>query len=1083
MRSTGSRTPSSACETRAVRVLVAMSGGVDSSVAAALLVETLGAADVVGATLKLWGGESDSGCCSVADVDDARRVADQLGIVHHVFNFAADFEADVVDPYVVGHAEGRTPNPCIECNRHLKFDRLLERAEALGFDAVATGHHARVVRDPDGRFRLLRGADERKDQSYVLAMLGQTQLARCVFPVGERTKGDVRAEAARLGLRTATKPDSQDVCFIRSDVGRAGFLADRMPLHGGRLVDHDTGADLGPVEAVELVTVGQRRGMGHGTDGRRRFVTSVDVPSRRVTVGPPEAAMATGHLLHTVAWVDGPPAADDDGTAAALAQCSAHGTTVPCTLRPTRRRRPGRGVRRDPAAGGPRPDDRAVRPGASGQCAGIRGRAMRGPRNPTGSDGAAGAGGTLDPVARAAELRAEIAHHNERYHVLDDPEITDAEYDALVRELRAIEAEHPDLAVPDSPTTQVGAAPSGLFAPVTHHVPMMSLDNAFSPEELRAWADRVAKQVPEDTRFECELKIDGLAVSLLYRDGRFVQAATRGDGTTGEDVTANVATIAAIPHELDPGAGPPPEVLEVRGEVYMPIGAFDDLNRRQAEVGEKLFVNPRNSAAGSLRQKDPSVTATRALSFWAYQVGEVVPFPSAAAAGTDGSLGGGQSATLEWLGRAGFPVNPEVRLVRGLDDVLSFCARWEEHRHDLGYEIDGVVVKVDDLALQHALGSTSRAPRWAVAYKFPPEERSTTLVDIEVSIGRTGKATPFAVLEPVFVGGSTVGLATLHNEDQVRLKDVRPGDTVVVRKAGDVIPEVVGPLRVAGRRRKPAWKFPTVCPDCAGPLVRLDDESDTFCTNLDCPGQRVQRIAHFASRAAMDIEGLGEQRVQLLVDHGLLVDVADLYAFTAETFDRLEGFAAVSTANLLAAIDASRSRPLSRVLTGLGIRHLGQVGSVALARAYRDLDAILAADEEALAAVDGVGPVIASSVVAWFDSPVNRSVVERLRAAGLHLVEPGGTAVTSPGLPRTLEGRSVVVTGTLEGYTRDEAERAVLARGGKSPGTVSARTFAVVVGRAPGASKVTKAERLGVPIVTGDRFDEFLATGELPGPT
>ena len=686
-----------------------------------------------------------------------------------------------------------------------------------------------------------------------------------------------------------------------------------------------------------------------------------------------------------------------------------------------------------------------------------------------------------DPVARAAELRALVAHHNERYHTLDAPEITDAEYDELVRELRSLEAEHPDLVVPGSPTSQVGATPSTLFAPVVHHVPMMSLDNAFSPEELRAWADRVAKQVPADTAFECELKIDGLAISLLYRHGRFVQAATRGDGTTGEDVTANVATIAAIPGSLDPAHGTVPESLEVRGEVYMPIAAFDDLNRRQAEAGDKLFVNPRNSAAGSLRQKDPGVTATRALAFWAYQVGEILPPPTTDRSDPTADLAISQSGTLDWLGRAGFPVNPEVHLVQGLDEVLAFCARWEEHRHDLDYEIDGVVVKVDDLGLQRSLGSTSRAPRWAIAYKFPPEERSTLLADIEVSIGRTGKATPFAVLEPVFVGGSTVGLATLHNEDQVRLKDVRPGDTVIVRKAGDVIPEVVGPLLVKGRRRKSRWTFPTACPVCSGPLVRLDGESDTFCTNLDCPGQRVQRIAHFASRSAMDIEGLGEQRVQLLVDRGLLVDVADLYAFTPETFDGLEGFAAVSTANLLAAIDESRSRPLSRVLVGLGIRHLGQVGSVALARSRRDIDGVLAADEATLAAIDGVGPVIASSVVAWFASPVNRSVVDRLRAARLHLVEPGGEAAGgTPDLPQTLEGRSVVVTGSLDGYTRDEAEAAVVARGGKSPGTVSKKTYAVVVGRAAGASKVTKAEQLGVPTVSGEQFEDLLATGEPP---
>ena len=686
-----------------------------------------------------------------------------------------------------------------------------------------------------------------------------------------------------------------------------------------------------------------------------------------------------------------------------------------------------------------------------------------------------------DPVGRAAELRALIARHNERYYTLDDPEMSDAEYDELVRELRTLEADHPDLAVPDSPTTRVGAAPSTLFAPVRHRVPMMSLDNAFNPDELRSWADRVGRQVPPDTAFECELKIDGLAISLLYRDGRFVQAATRGDGTTGEDVTANIATVAAIPDHLRPAVGPPPAVLEVRGEVYMPIAAFTDLNRRQAEAGEKLFVNPRNSAAGSLRQKDPGVTATRALSFWAYQVGEIRPTPTTEPSDPIADLATSQSATLAWLGRAGFPVNPEVHLVRGLDEVLAFCARWEEHRHDLDYEIDGVVIKIDDLGLQRSLGSTSRAPRWAIAYKFPPEERTTLLTDIEVSIGRTGKATPFAVLEPVFVGGSTVALATLHNEDQVRLKDVRPGDTVIVRKAGDVIPEVVGPVLVKGRRRKPRWKFPTSCPVCSAPLVRLEGESDTFCTNLDCPGQRVQRIAHFASRSAMDIEGLGEQRVQLLVDHGLLVDVADLYSFTADTFSDLEGFAAVSIANLLGAIDESRTRPLSRVLIGLGIRHLGQVGSTALARARRDIDGVLGADESALAAIDGVGPVIAASVVAWFASSVNRSVVDRLRAAGLNLTEPvAGADGRTPDLAQTLEGRSVVVTGTLEGYTRDEAESAVLARGGKSPGTVSKKTYAVVVGQAPGASKVTKAAQLGVPVVPGEQFEALLATGELP---
>ncbi len=693
-----------------------------------------------------------------------------------------------------------------------------------------------------------------------------------------------------------------------------------------------------------------------------------------------------------------------------------------------------------------------------------------------------------DPVARAEELRALIAYHNDRYNRLDDPEIADSEFDALVRELRDIEADHPDLVVPDSPTATVGAAPSTLFTPVTHRVPMMSLDNAFGAEEMKAWADRLARQIPADTAFVCELKIDGLAISLTYRQGRYVQAATRGDGRTGEDVTANVATIADIPERLAEAVDPPPEVIEVRGEVYMPVSAFAELNRRQADAGDRLFVNPRNSAAGSLRQKDSAITAARDLSFWAYQVGDLEPATgSPPGDGSPGRLAATHEATLEWLDRAGFPVNPERKVVHGLDEVLEFCRRWEEDRHELDYEIDGVVVKVDDLSLQRQLGFTSRAPRWAIAYKFPPEERTTTLVDIAVSIGRTGKATPFAVLEPVFVGGSTVSMATLHNEDQVKAKDVRPGDTVVVRKAGDVIPEVVGPV-LGGpgtRRRRRRWTFPTACPSCGSPLVRLPGESDTFCTNLDCPGQRVQRIAHFASRSAMDIEGLGEERVRLFVANGLLSDVADLYSFDAGTFTGLEGFGPVSIGNLLGAIDASRSRPLSRVLIGLGIRHLGQVGSIALARAFGEVDAVIGADEQTLAAVDGVGPIIAASVVRWFASEVNRSVIDRLRSAGVNLSEPGGAVGGSaaggePAVPQTLAGKSVVVSGSLDGFTREEAEEAVLARGGKSPGSVSKKTFALVVGESPGASKVTTAEQVGVPIVDGSAFESLLETGQLP---
>ncbi len=697
---------------------------------------------------------------------------------------------------------------------------------------------------------------------------------------------------------------------------------------------------------------------------------------------------------------------------------------------------------------------------------------------------------------RADQLRELIAFHNQRYYQLDAPEVPDAEYDDLVRELRAIEADHPDLAVPDSPTGSVGAPVSTLFSAVAHRVPMMSLDNAIRPDELQSWADRLAKRIPADTTFVCELKIDGLAMSLTYEDGRYVQAATRGDGNVGEDVTANVATIADIPTVLAKKVAAP-AVIEVRGEVYMPIAAFEDLNRRQAEAGGRLFVNPRNSAAGSLRQKDASITASRALSFWAYQVGDLQPRTDPPGSGLPEELLASQSSTLKWLKRAGFPVNPENHAVHGLDEALAFCRHWEEHRHDLDYEIDGVVIKVDDLALQRELGATSHAPRWAIAYKFPPEERTTRLRAIQVSIGRTGKATPFAVLEPVFVGGSTVSLATLHNEDQVRLKDVRPGEDVVVRKAGDVIPEVVGPVLVGAdrnrkKRRPPKWKFPTVCPSCGAPLTRLEGESDTFCTNLDCPAQRVQRIAHFASRSAMDIEGLGEQRVELFVRQGLLSDVADLYSFTADTLSGLEGFGPLSISNLLGAIDASRARPLHRLLIGLGIRHLGQVGSLALARAFGDLDGLLAADESALAAVDGVGTIIAASVTRWFASGVNRGVVDRLRRGGVNVEEPGarggggrvGGEVGDGSGDQTLAGKSVVVTGTLEGLSREDAEEAIMARGGKSPGSVSKKTFAVVLGESPGASKLTKAEQLGIPVVRGaDEFKALLETGEIPPTT
>jgi DNA ligase (NAD+) len=694
--------------------------------------------------------------------------------------------------------------------------------------------------------------------------------------------------------------------------------------------------------------------------------------------------------------------------------------------------------------------------------------------------------------ARAAELRQLIEYHNERYHVLDAPEIPDADYDLLVRDLKELEAQYPTLVTPDSPTQTVGASPLGLFQPVRHRVPMMSLDNAFAEVELRAWAERLRRQIPEldlgHLDFSSEPKVDGVAMSLTFEQGRFTRAATRGDGVTGEDVTANVATVKSVPKALDPKTGPFPALLEIRGEIYISLADFEAMNKRQEAAGLKLFVNPRNAAAGALRQKDPAVTATRPLSFWAYQVGEVDGAPEGShwPAAT-------QSATLALLKKAGFPVSADARLVTGIEALIDRCLELAQERHALAYEIDGVVTKVDDLALHRRLGATSRAPRWAIAFKFPPEERTSRLLDIEVSIGRTGRATPFGRMEPVFVGGSTVEMATLHNEDQVRLKDVRPGDIVIVRKAGDVIPEIVGPV-LSGpgvpKRRTPPWKFPAACPSCGQPLLRLEGESDTYCTNIDCPMQRVQRIVHYASRSAMDIEGLGEERVFQLVAAGLIVDPADLYALTVPQLAELERFAAISAANLVAGIAASTAQPLSRLLVGLGIRHLGPTGARAVARGLGTLDAIMAATAEELAAVEGIGPVIAASIAEFLALPTNQTVVERLRAAGVTSEEPGapGGAGASgaggaggTGAPaQTLEGLTVVVTGAVPGFTREEAEGAILARGGKSPGSVSKKTFALVVGDAPGASKLKKAEELGIPMVPAEALETLLESGSLP---
>jgi DNA ligase (NAD+) len=674
----------------------------------------------------------------------------------------------------------------------------------------------------------------------------------------------------------------------------------------------------------------------------------------------------------------------------------------------------------------------------------------------------------VDPAERAQQLRDVIEHHNRRYFELDEPEIPDAEFDSLLRQLRAIEEAHPDLIVPYSPTQQVGGAVTTTFAPVVHAVPMMSLDNAFSADELTAWGERLTRRLAEigdaahAVGFVAELKIDGLAVSIRYERSRLVQAATRGDGRIGEDVTANVRTISALPERLAVGA---PDVFEVRGEIYMPIAEFERLNAAQVEAGLRTYVNPRNTAAGSLRQKDPSITATRNLAFWSYQLGQVEGGPEFTS----------HHETLDWLADLGFPVNPEIRRMASLDEVYATCMHWQHHRHDLPYEIDGVVIKVDDLAMRNELGSTTKAPRWAIAYKFPPEERTTRLLDIMVSIGRTGRATPFAVLEPVFVGGSTVGMATLHNQDQVKAKDVRPGDTVIVRKAGDVIPEVVGPVLAERPEGLAEWSFPTGCPVCATPLVRPLGESDHRCPNELCPARVAGTIAHFAGRGAMDIEGFGEQRVRQFQSMGMLADVADVYHLDYDRLREVGGFGETSIANLQSAIEASKQRPLANLLVGLNIRHLGGAGGEVAARAFGHIDRIMAASTDELAAVDGIGPVIAQSVHDWFADGANRSIIEQLRAAGVNLEGPPPADA-----PQTLVGLSVVVTGTLDAYTRDEAEAVIKAHGGKAPASVSKKTTAVVVGDSPGASKVTKATELGVPILDEAAFVQLLTTGEVP---
>lgn len=654
---------------------------------------------------------------------------------------------------------------------------------------------------------------------------------------------------------------------------------------------------------------------------------------------------------------------------------------------------------------------------------------------------------------RVAQLREAIDHHSYRYHVLDDPEIADAEYDALVGELMEVEAAHPDLVTPDSPTQRVGAPPSELFAPVRHRSPMMSLDNCFSLDELQAWGRRAERGIGQADGFMAELKMDGVAVNLIYEDGAFVKGATRGDGRTGEDITGNLKTVRAVPLKL---RGKHPKILEVRGEVYMRTDDFEKLNVALGEQGIKTFANPRNGTAGSLRQKDPKVTASRNLSLICHGVGYVegIRFKSHSEA---------LEATREW----GLRTNPENKRLEDLDQVYDFCRYWQEHRHDVPYEIDGVVAKVDSIAQQDELGWTAKAPRWAIAYKFPPEERTTQLKNISVHVGRTGVATPWAQLEPVFVGGVTVSTATLHNEDEVARKDVRIGDTVIVRRAGDVIPEVVGPVTATRTGKERKFKMPKKCPSCGSDIVRREGEAASYCVGVDCPSQRVERLFHFAARGGMDIEGLGYKTIIDFVDRGWLRDVADIYYLDATKIIELESWGEISVNNLMASIGTSKQRSLGNLLVALGIRHVGGF-AFQLAAEVGSLDRLMEITEEELLAIEGVGPVIARSISEFFAQERNREVIQKLRDAG---VDPEEAPKKREG---PLVGKTFVITGTLEAYSRDEAQRAIEALGGKVTSSVSKKTDYVIVGESPGASKYDKAVALKVALLDEKAFKKLV---------
>ena len=700
--------------------------------------------------------------------------------------------------------------------------------------------------------------------------------------------------------------------------------------------------------------------------------------------------------------------------------------------------------------------------------------------------GAAPAVPAKSPRARAAELNRLLNTYAYQYYALDDPQVTDAEFDRLLRELQAIEEVHPELVTPDSYTQRVGGYVSEQFEPVRHAQRMYSIDDAMNLEELDEWlarTDELLGSTPEHpVAYTCELKIDGLGVALTYRDAQFVRAATRGDGTTGENVTANVLTIGDIPHALaqaglarvaDGGLG---QSVEVRGEVYMPKHSFVRLNEDADAAGREPFANPRNAAAGSLRQKDPKVTAVRDLETFIYAVADEAPLAVTT-----------QWQFLQWLRDCGFNVNPNAARCTSAREVHEFCANALAHREDLDYDIDGVVVKVDSFDGQAALGFTARAPRWAIAFKFPPEEKRTVLREIRVQVGRTGVLTPVAEFDPVLVAGSTIARATLHNIDEVRRKNVRVGDTIVVHKAGDVIPEVVGPVLELRPEGSVDWEMPSACPSCGSPVIREEGEVAYRCVSIDCPAQATERLIHWGSRNAMDIDGLGDEIVSRMVEQGLLTDVADFYdKLTEEALSEVScGRQTVDgddivvgktiAAKVMAQVNESRGRGLARVLFGLGIRHVGANVARALATHFRSMQALMTAAPEDIAAIDGVGPKIAASVHEFFSVKKNVAVVERLREAGVVLEEE----VEEPDAPQTLAGLTFVLTGTLQNYKRTEAAKLLEAMGAKCTGSVSKKTSYVIAGEAAG-SKLAKAEQLGVPVLDESALAQILTTGQVP---